>query len=110
MVVAGCLWLLMVLYCVGWLWPIPDCSGRLWPDLVILFSSTGVTRCCLMVLARSRWFLLVQNSCCCCWIVLVAHIWPLMLLYGGCWLLPVPDGVGRYLHDLWIIFSSSCLI
>ena len=29
--------LLMVLYSVGWFWPVLYCSGRFWPDLWIDF-------------------------------------------------------------------------
>ena len=29
--------LLMVLYGVGWFWPVIHCSGRFWPDLGIAF-------------------------------------------------------------------------
>ena len=66
-------------------------------------------RCCLMVLARSRWFVLVQDSCVCFCIVVVSFIWLLMVFFGvGC-IFPVPDGRGRFRPDIWSVFSSAGL-
>ena len=43
MVVAGCIWLLMVLGGAGWLWPVLDCEGKFLLDLSILLSDSGLS-------------------------------------------------------------------
>ena len=67
----------------------------------------AICRCCLTVLARSRWFLPVQDSLVFFWMAVVGFIWFLMVLFGiGCFC-PVPDGRGRFLPDLQIVCSSA---
>ena len=64
-VLVGFIWLLKVLYLVGWLWPVPDGGGRSLLDLLSLFSISGLILCSLMAIASYTWFLLVQNSYSC---------------------------------------------
>ena len=40
--VTGVIWLFVVLYGIGWLWPLPDCKGRLSLNLWILFLCAGL--------------------------------------------------------------------
>ena len=83
--VVGFIWLFIILFGFGWFRPVQDGSGRFWYDLAMLFSRTGLFRCCFTVLASSRWLLPVQQSCCCVWIVVVGSIWHLKVFYGiGC--------------------------
>ena len=100
----------MVLYNVGWFWPVIYCSGRFWHHLwidfwrsafiLILHDGYGYFS---MILAISGWFLLLLHG-------YGRFLGLLMVLYGVGWFWPVIYGSGRFWHHLWIDFWRSFLI
>ena len=62
-----------------------------------------------MISARSRSLWPFQYSCGFSWIVVAGFVSLFIVLYGVRWLWSFPHCIGKSLHDLTVLFSSSGL-
>ena len=139
MVLANLVWLFRVLYGIWFFWLVLGGSCTLWPNMRIFIPILSWFICCLMVMAKSRWFCPlkivlplfdgfckfimaldsslrcsrrfwpVQNSCCCFWMVLSGFIFLLMVLFGVGLFRPFTYGSCRFLSDPTFLFTSFYL-
>ena len=76
-VLSNLVWLFRVLYGIWFSWLVLDGSCTLWPDMWIFIPILSSFICCLMVMAKSRWFCPVQNRS--------AAFWWFLKIYHGSW-------------------------
>ena len=99
-IVVGSIWLLMILYSVGCLWPVLDGRGRLWPVPWLLYRELPYFKCCLSVMTGSSCCLLVKKGFSC-------FLMFLQILHGSRWFCTVV-GRSRLVQLVVLGFGPTC--